>query len=148
MAVFEEVKFKWRDREYTVPQGQVLRCIAAVEGTGVTLGQLIVDAGGAQLPLARLSQAVGVALRFAGAPVTDDDVYDALFGDPAKLTAQAIAMAVTLQGLMIPPARMREAAEKIRLAQGEDDPGKKSAGTTSEAASSKSATSASSAQDS
>lgn len=113
MPIFEEVRLKWKEREYPIPSGQVLRCIAAVEATGLTLGQLITDAGGARVPLATLSQALGAALRFAGAQVTDEEIYDGLFSDPAGLRVQAMVAVVTLQALMIPPARMREAQEKV-----------------------------------
>lgn len=125
MAIFEEVKLKWRDREYTIPPGQVLRCIAAVEATGLVLGQLVVDANSARVPLATLSQALGAALRFAGAQVSDDEIYDSLFSDPAGLRMQAMIAVVTLQALMIPPARMREAQQKAE----EANAGKEAAGT-------------------
>lgn len=114
MAIFEEVVLKWRDQEYKIPPRRVLECIAAVEVTGLALQDLVTDADSARVPIGRLSRALGAALRFAGAQVTDDEIYDGLFNDPATLQTQALAAVVTLQLLMIPPARMREAQERMR----------------------------------
>ena len=80
------------------------------------------------MPIATLSGGLGVALRFAGAKVTDEEVYDDLFADRDKLREQGMMVMVMLQALMIPPARLKEAAEKIR--QEEEVAGKAKAGLT------------------
>lgn len=113
MAIFEEVKFRWGEETYTVPPEAVLRCIAAVEATGITLGDLIVEGSAARLPLARLSQGMGAALRFAGAKVTNDEVYDKILASPGGLQMQAISVTVMLHKLMIPPQRLRDMEAKL-----------------------------------
>jgi len=128
MPIFEEVTFKWRDQEYKIPPERVLKCIAAVESAGVTLGHLLYHGSIASMPIATLSGGLGVALRFAGAKVTDEEVYDDLFADRDKLREQGMMVMVMLQALMIPPARLKEAAEKIR--QEEEVAGKAKAGLT------------------
>jgi hypothetical protein len=106
VAIFEEVTLTWDGREYKIPPERVLRCIAAIEDV-LPLWKLAQATVG-EIKLADISQAFGAALRFAGANVSNDEVYARFFeGDGAELAAKARAYCFTLQALMIPPAHLR-----------------------------------------
>ena len=106
MAIFEEVTLSWKGRDYKIPPDRVLRCIAVVEDV-LPLGALAKSTFG-EVKLARLAEAFAAALRYAGAPVTDEEVYSGMFeGEGGKLAAQARAYVYALQALMIPPEHLR-----------------------------------------
>ena len=115
-SIFEEVRLQWEGKEYRIPPRDVLRCIAAVEGV-ITLGELASAAVPGNLPLARLAMAFSTALQFAGADVTDEQVFDRMFTNTgADMKERAAAAAMALHHLMVPPRHMREAEEKVRSA--------------------------------
>lgn len=106
MAIFEEVKLTWNGRDFVIPPDQVLPCIAKVEDV-LTLAQLWRAMERQALPLAKLAQAYGMVLRHAGAVVSDEDVYAALFTS-GEMQARARDAVLTLQVMMIPPEHLRE----------------------------------------
>lgn len=101
--IFEKITFTWGGQDYVLPAESVLRTIAQVEDV-ITLGELAPRPG--RLPLAKISIAFGIALRAAGVRVTDEEVYNAMFGD-ARMVQNAVAALGTLQMLMIPPEHLR-----------------------------------------
>ena len=109
MAAFQPVVLVWEGKDYTIPADQVLRCIAMIEEV-CTLGDLARAQLG-KIPVARLSMAFGIALRYAGAQVTDDEVYDGMFtAKGADLMRQVRDKVSMLQQLMIPPGHLQAAA--------------------------------------
>lgn len=91
MSIFNSVTLTWKNKEYTIPPTQVLRAIAIVEDQ-VTLHELMQYQSRGTVPLSKLSGAFASVLRFAGAKVTDEEVYAAMFtGDGAASTGTAIS---------------------------------------------------------
>lgn len=135
MGIFSDVRLEWGEAAFTITADRVLGAIAVVEDH-ITLGDL-----GARksLPLAKISMAYGAVLRYAGAKVSDDEVYNAMFRDKGRRLQRAASEAVfALQVLMIPPEHLRAPAEETK-------PGKAEASEEPRAASSPSATSSRSA---
>jgi hypothetical protein len=104
MPVFEEIRVSWKGREHVIPPDQVLHTIARVEGT-LTLAELGRYQLAASMPLAKLSQAMGIVLRAAGARASDDEVYTSLFGQ-GEIQTRALRVISTLQMMMIPPEHL------------------------------------------
>jgi hypothetical protein len=108
MSIFQPVTLKWNDEEYIVPANQVMGLIAQIEDA-VTLNELMSKKGP---PLAKVAMGYGAALRYAGAKVKDDEVYQAMFG---KQASSAIQSAVAgLLSMMIPPEEVIEKGKKPR----------------------------------
>lgn len=108
--VFEDFKIAWHGVEYVIPSDRVLPAIARVERiiTAVELLRQIEDTGA--VSMSRLSMAFGSLLRYAGARVTDDEIYSGMFGgeEPQRLILTTIE---ALLALMIPPGRKQAQAE-------------------------------------
>lgn len=125
---FKPVTFSWLGQEYTVPADRVLYCIAEVEGV-LTLGDLASMQSRSRLSLAKLAIAYGIALRFAGVQVKDEEVYAGMFKDAgAELQRRAFGALFTLQALMVPPEHLRAEPGK---ANGGADPAASSPSATS-----------------
>lgn len=118
MPIFEDVRLSWEGRDYVIPADQVLRVIARLEDV-VTLGALHRFLASGVLPLAKIAAAYGIALRAAGAEVTDEHVYAGMFTG-RELQKRAAAALTALQTMMIPPeairAQMGQAAGNARAA--------------------------------
>lgn len=108
MPVFEDVKLAWKGGELVIPPERVLRAIVLVEDV-LTLGELGRCMVSGTLPLARIASAYGVLLRYAGAKVTDDEVYEGMFAK-SEMQQQAMRAVFALQQLMIPPEHLRKPA--------------------------------------
>jgi hypothetical protein len=107
MAIFEAIKLTWKGVDYEIPPDQVMRGIARIEDV-FTLGELSRHMARGTLPLAKIAQAYGVALRHAGAAVSDEDVYAGMFsGDAAELQKRGLAAVNTLLVMMMPPEHLR-----------------------------------------
>lgn len=103
MSGFDDVKFGWAGKEYVIPAHKVLGAIARVEDV-VTLQELQRNGVKETIPLAKLAMAYGVLLRYAGAQVTDMEIYNGMFGVGKDAQAIVIVEAITnLVVLMIPP---------------------------------------------
>lgn len=106
MSIFQPVTLKWNDDEYVIPANQVMGLIAQIEDA-ITLNELLGKKGA---PLGRVAMGYGAALRYAGARVTDEEVYQSMFGGESGATVQA---AVTgLLTMMIPPVDVAEKGGK------------------------------------
>lgn len=115
-SVFEDIKLEWRGEPYVIPANRVLGAIARVEEF-FTLGELTRDARDRNsVPMSKLASAYGAVLRYAGASVTNEEVYEELF---QKTSAPLITSAI--QGLlmmMIPPSALRREAEAADKREG------------------------------
>jgi hypothetical protein len=107
MAIFEEIRYTWGGKDYTLPPGRVLRAIAAVEEV-LTMAELHRYMQAGKPPLAKLAMAYGAVLRQAGAIVSDDEIYAGMFagGEMKERVGTAIG---ALLAMMIPPESLRQA---------------------------------------
>lgn len=102
MSIFQDLTLTWKGVDYVVKATDLLRLIAAVEDV-LTLNELFKYSQKGAAPLAKLSEAYGLMLRYAGAKVTDEDIYKALTAgenQAAATATQAILM------MMLPPAEI------------------------------------------
>jgi hypothetical protein len=112
----QDVTFSWKGAEYKVEAREVLPLIAKVEEI-ITLGELADASNTGKVPLAKLSKAFGVALRYAGAKVTDEEMYVGMFENASAGMAAARSAIMALIGMMIPPEYLqerRESKKKVR----------------------------------
>lgn len=106
--IFDEIKLTWNGREYKIAPDRVMKCIAMVEDV-LTMVQLHRYRERADLPLGKLAQAFGIVLRYAGAQVTDEEVYEGIFKSE-DTRGTALGAVMTLQMMMIPPSALRGGA--------------------------------------
>lgn len=84
----------WKGEDYTIPAEKVFQAVAIVEPIviGTTSRPAIDILLKADIPMSRLAQAYGAVLRFAGAKVSDAEVYlniqeNIASGEPEKSLA-------------------------------------------------------------
>ena len=76
MKGFEDVTLAWRDEVYTIPAKRQMMLIAELEDILQKRDGTPADAGLLSNPgWAKLAMAFGAALRYAGAKVSDDEIY-------------------------------------------------------------------------
>jgi hypothetical protein len=102
MSLFEEVGLRWAGEEYIVPSDKVMGLIEVIEDI-ITIEEMTRDG----IKRAKLSRAFSAALRYAGAKVTQEQVYESLFG--AEKLASTSGAVMGLLALMIPPSKVQEA---------------------------------------
>jgi hypothetical protein len=107
--MFNPVVLKWGTETYTVPPNKTLMAIATVENV-LTLGELHTFSERRAVPVAHIAQAYGALLRFAGARVTDEEVYAGMFGGG---DVDANAAVTSLLAMMLPPAHMASKAGHV-----------------------------------
>jgi len=91
----------WKGKNYVIPPSRVLRAIARVEDI-VTMQQLTASPS---IPFAKLSMAYTSLLRFAGASVEEEEVYEVLWDRTEG--GNASVMVNTLLQMML-PKKVRE----------------------------------------
>lgn len=106
MAIFQTIELFWDGEPYVIPPERVLGAVAEIEEI-VTLPDLLTMLGG-KMTMAKLSRAYGVLLRYAGAKLTDDEVYGGLV-KRGETFEQMQTACMALLGVMIPPESLREA---------------------------------------
>lgn len=119
MSVFQPLELEWQGQVYTVPAHRVMGAICRIEEV-ITLSELQQYAARSGAPIAKLSMAYGSVLRYAGAKVTDDEVYEQAFSlDPE---AAVMAAVMNIMQLMLPPsARARIEQDAVKDIQQIDD---------------------------
>ena len=106
MSVFRDVTLGFEGKEYTIPSNKIMMLIAKVEDV-VSLGDLTTGMGP---KLSRLAEAYCVCLKYAGADVKIEEVYETLFGDGGRKNVEG---AITnLMTLMLPPSSYQPDTEK------------------------------------
>lgn len=98
MAIFEDVTFGFKGNEYKVESSRVMMLIAKVEDI-ITLQDLT---NGKAPKLSILAEAYSIALTYAGASVTIDEVYESLFGGEGVANVQNTVTSLIM--LMLPPS--------------------------------------------
>lgn len=106
MSVFDDIKIGWAGKQYVIPARKVLGAIARIEEV-LTLQELLRYAQEGNFPMAKIARGYSAVLRYAGADITEDDVYEGMFPNgTAGVNPQETAFAA-MQGLMemmIPPS--------------------------------------------
>lgn len=111
MKIFEDITIKWDGREHTIPSEKVMRAIGLIEEhlTMKEIGEAVHSSGG--IAFTKVAAAYGAILRFAGADITDEQVYAGLFSmSKEKNNVQAVLNG--LLAMMIPPSAYKDAAKK------------------------------------
>lgn len=101
MQIFDDITFGWDGREYKIPSNRVLGAIARIEEI-MTFQELVIYQARGTLPLVKLSQAYGSALRYAGAIVTDEQVYYGMFSGSDDKNSRMVTALTTLLMMMVP----------------------------------------------
>lgn len=123
MRGFEPVTLAWKGEEFTVPAENQLRLIAMIEDalSGASGEQAIAMLARPSGPsYSRLAAAYGAALRFAGASVTDDEIYLSIMSDFAEQKQDA---ALKVRGAVM--ALLAIIAPPIALSLAVPEPDKK-----------------------
>lgn len=109
MRAFKDVTLVWRNKSYVVPADQMMSLIRRIEDI-VTYMDMVNHSRRGSVPQGKLASAYALALNFAGAKVTEDEVYCEMFpsNDGAIDFAASITSAITgLMQLMMPPEDSR-----------------------------------------
>ena len=127
--VFEDIKLEWDGQEHTVPSDRVLPLIARIEEvlTQYELAGYLNEPE--RISQSKLAQAYGAALRFSGAPVSDEDVYLGLY--QAENFTQIAKTITSLMALMIPPKALGEGNTNEKKPEPEKAPAESSKPSTS-----------------
>jgi hypothetical protein len=101
MAIFEDVTLTWKGIDYVIEAKNVMMLLDKLEDHIVLADLQDRD----RVPIARVSMAYAEALRFAGAKVAAEEVYQSVFsGDASETIYGAVA---GLMVMMIPPEHFR-----------------------------------------
>lgn len=106
MQGFEDVTLGWKGETYTIPANRQMGLVARIEDalsgdTGRQAISILMQKEGP--PYSRLAAAFGAALRYAGANVTDEEIYVSIMEDFSKSQALVVAklQAVIVALLMV-----------------------------------------------
>ncbi len=105
--IFEPVVLTWKGVDYEIAPDRVMMLIAKIEDI-LTLSEIFAYQGKGAAPMAKLSMAYGVALRYAGAKVRDDEVYKGMFDECGSSAGTAIN---ALLSMMLPPAELQSESD-------------------------------------
>lgn len=105
MAIFKPVTFGWAGKDYTVPAERALGLIAEIEEV-MTFVDLALSRE--KPSLSKLARAYGAALRYAGAAVSDEEIYEGLF-KPGHLIEEVHQAMFVLMAIMMPPGAVNGA---------------------------------------
>lgn len=108
-GIFEEITLGWDGKQYKIPANRVMAAIGVVE-KHVTLGELAKwQADPEKLRLTQLTAAYGAIIRFAGATVSDEQIYAGLFQQGGQ--TQVVAAIQGMLMMMIPPSALAGKAD-------------------------------------
>jgi hypothetical protein len=113
--MFDPIKLRWNDQSYVVAPDRVMGAIASVEDV-VTMEELGRYLKKRTMPFGKLAMAYGSLLRYAGARVTDEEVYLGMFGGGDTTQAMLTAM-TTLLAMLLPPGALATADGKANPTQ-------------------------------
>lgn len=117
MHGFQQVELSWRDQKFVVQPDRVLELVASIEDVLCRGGEnsatmALLRPGGP--PHVQLCRAYGAALRYAGAQVTDDEIYLTIQSDFANESVDAATVInnaiFNLLAVVSPPVAMRISA--------------------------------------
>lgn len=135
MDGFEDVTLSWKGHDYVVPAKKQLMLIARIEDalageSGLQAVTLLFRREGP--PHSRLAAAFGAALRYAGATVSDEEVYLSIHADIAQgsreqVAAKMHAMTIGLLAIISPPTLRELSGSASGPAAGEAEAAEKKA---------------------
>ena len=119
MGVFTDVEMVWSGKTYTIKSHRVMGAIAQVEDI-ITFAEIGAFGQRGATPSARLCQAYAALLKYAGARITPDEVFQLVVDDDAR---QLVVMkAVTgILALTLPPAQRAQLEEAFARFDGSAD---------------------------
>lgn len=101
MSKFQPIILEYKGRKYIIPANQVMGAILVIEDY-VTLAQLFQWQESGIAPLGKIASAYAAVLRYAGAEVSSEEMYEAMF---SKDAAENSSLAVRhILSLMLPPS--------------------------------------------
>jgi hypothetical protein len=102
MSIFDEVILTWQGVDYKIDPDRIMGAIARIEEI-ITLKELGEYAQKGDAPLAKLAMAYASILKYAGAKVTDAEIYQAMFD--RNDSTNIIGCINILLAMMIPPQK-------------------------------------------
>ena len=87
MAIFQPIKLSWRGKAFAIPAERVLGAIASIEEVA-TFPEIIRMVSGTP-NMSKIARAYGAVLRYAGAVVDDEEVYEGMF-QPGSTHAEVL----------------------------------------------------------
>jgi hypothetical protein len=109
MGIFSPFTFSWDGVDYTISGDRTMGACETVEEI-VTLGEVHEMVSDPRLAkITRISRAWGALLRYAGATVTDEQVYEGMFKGAKDESSRVVVALWSLLKLMVPPSAMAEA---------------------------------------
>jgi len=102
MGVFDDIRLNWQGTDYVIPANKVMGAIARIEDI-ITLTEIYEASQRRSVKFSRVASAYASVLRYAGAKVTDEEVYLGMFDGQSAITAVQEAL-TGLLSMMIPPA--------------------------------------------
>jgi hypothetical protein len=102
--IFEPVTITWAGSDYKIESDKVMGAIATAEEV-VTLSELAEMLQSGRLAFSKIATAFASVLRYAGARVTNEEVYAGMFGEDKSSAMQSLSM---LLGMMVPPTAISQ----------------------------------------
>ena len=115
-AIFDPIELTWNGKTYRIESHNILKAIARVE-EHFTLVQLIEQAKTNSVSTSKLAMAYGTVLRFAGAEVTDEEVFEGVLG-VGTMKAEDMATHLTTLLSMLLPRSVKALAEAEAQSRG------------------------------
>jgi hypothetical protein len=117
MGAFADIEMVWAGKTYTIQSHRVMGAIARIEDV-ITLPELQAYSARGTYPLAKLCTAYATVLKYAGARVTDEEIYEMAFAGEGAQEA-VINGVLNLMQMMVPAS----ARAKMEAAIAEADLG-------------------------
>ncbi|MBX9758704.1 MAG: hypothetical protein K2Y29_07985 [Beijerinckiaceae bacterium] len=107
MGVFSDFKMSWDGVDYSIPKDRILGAIDAVEDV-VTISQIhTMLADPEKIRFRKVARAFGELLRYAGAKISDEAIYEGMFSQDKDKTSSVMVSLFLLLKLMIPESAMK-----------------------------------------
>jgi hypothetical protein len=119
MGAFEDIELPWSGKTFVIKSNRVMGAIARIEDV-ITLAELQAYAVKGAAPIAKLSMAYAAVLRYAGAQVTDEEVYEKSFVGGREQEAMVMAI-MNLMKMMLPASARARMEAALNDADGEED---------------------------
>lgn len=117
MPIFQPFRLQWAGRDYVIPADRIMGAIAVVEDVIPPMELMAMMASPLSIKPTRIARAYGAVLRYAGANLSDDAVYDGMFAGGEDVSNSVGAALAGLSDLIMPPSL------KARIAAGETPEG-------------------------
>jgi hypothetical protein len=117
MGIFSSFDFAWDGADYSIPSDRIMGAIATVEDcmTMAEIHEML--SSPRKLKVARVARVWGELLRYAGAPVTDEQVYAGMFGGAKDQASRVVVSLYSLLKLMVPESAVSEQGNPPRQAR-------------------------------